>query len=171
MRALKLLVGLAAAVLAHAVALELAPAVSRGFDLFVVVVVLHSLDGRSLAGLAGGLAAGMVQDALTGGLFGLYGIADTIIGYGVARVAQRLVIERPGGVAQVAAVAVLVQQVVVVGLVTVLLPDPSLPDPLWVALRAAISGVVAMFLFAGGGWWRGASEQRRRNRMQRLHMD
>jgi len=169
-RMMRFLAGLAAVVLAHAVGVRLHPEFPQAVDLFIVLVVLHGLDGRSAPALAGGLAAGMVQDALTGGLFGLYGCADTIIGYGTARASQRLVIDRAGGVLPLAAVAAVVQQVVVVGLATAMLPDPRLPDPLWLIVRAVSSGLLATLLYAGGGWWRRDADRRKRRRRERLQL-
>lgn len=170
MRVLRFVLGLAAAVVVHAVGVRLVPHWSQVVDLFAVVVTLNALGGNSLGGLGGGVAAGMAQDALTGGMFGLYGFADTIVGYAVARAAQRLVIERAIGVFPVAAAASLVQQAIVVGLTVLLLPEPRLPDLGWVAARALVSGVVATLLYAFGGWLVVFSEQRRQRRLQKLHM-
>lgn len=171
MRFLRFVVGLGLAVLLHAVAIRLWPQAPLTVDLFLVLVVLNALGGRTLTGIAGGLAAGLVQDVLTGGLFGLYGFADTMIGYAVARGAQRLVIERASGIFPVAAAAVVVQQAVVVGLVHLLFPEPRMPDLRWIAVEAGTTGLITTAAFAFGGWWLGFSEQRRRQRMQRLHLD
>lgn len=170
-RLIKFALGLAAAVVVHAAVVRIAPQAAQGVDLFLVAVVLYGLDGNSRAALFGGLVAGMVQDALTGGLFGLYGFADTVIGYAAARSAQRLVIERATGVVPVVAVAAVVQQAIVVGLAYVLLPDPRFPDPRWLAVRAALCGVVGMVVYAVDSWWRGGAAERRQRRMQKLHMD
>jgi rod shape-determining protein MreD len=169
-RAGRFAVALALAALLHAAGVRLHPSFAQAVDLFLVLVVLHALDGDSRAGLLGGLAAGTVHDALAGGLFGLFGFADTIVGYGVARLSQRLVIERPSGVLPVAAVAAVVQQAVAVGLAVVLLPDPRLPDPGWLAVRAATSGVLGTALFALGRWWRGGADRRRQRKRERIQL-
>ena len=170
MRAGRFALALALAVLVHAAGVRIHPGFAQAVDLFLVLVVLHALDGDSRAGLLGGLAAGSVHDALAGGLFGLFGFADTIIGYGVARLSQRLVIERPSGVLPVAAVAAVVQQAVAVGLALVLLPDPRLPDPVWLAVRAGTSGVLGTLLFALGRWWRGGADRRRQRKRERIQL-
>lgn len=169
MRILKFAAGLTLAVLAHAAAVRLVPEATVAVDLFVVVVVLNALDGNSLAGVAGGLAAGMVQDVLTGGLFGLFGFANTLVGYLAARSVQRLVIERASGVLPLVAVAAAVQQAIVVGLAYVLLPDARFPDPRWLALRVVSSGLVGMVAYALDRWWRRTSADRRQRRMKKLH--
>jgi rod shape-determining protein MreD len=170
MRAGRFAIALALAVLVHAVGVRLHPQFGQAVDLFLVLTVLFALAGDSRAALLGGLAAGTAHDALAGGLFGIFGFADTIVGYGVARLSQRLVIERPSGVLPVAAVASVVQQAVAVGLALSLLPDPRLPDPIWLAIRAAVSGVLGMLLFGLGRWWRGGADRRRRRRREKIQL-
>jgi rod shape-determining protein MreD len=168
-RSIRFAAGLALAVLVYAAGVRIAPASVQAVDLFLVVAVLNALDGNAFAGLAGGLAAGLAQDALTGGLFGLYGFADTLIGYATARAAQRLVIERASGVLPVVAVATVVQQAVVVGLAWLLLPDPRFPDPRWLAVRALTCGLLGALIYASGGWWRRRLAEQRLRRMHKLH--
>lgn len=170
MRAGRFALALGLAILVHALGVRLHPVFGQAIDLFLVLAVLNALDGDSRAGLLGGLAAGTAHDALAGGLFGLFGFADTLIGYGVARLSQRLVIERPSGVLPVAAVAAVVQQAVAVGLALALLPEPRLPDPLWLAIRAAVVAVLGTLFFALGRWWRGGTDRRRRRRRERIQL-
>ena len=169
MRSIRFAAGLVLAVLAYAGAVRVMPGLAQAVDPFLVVAVLNALGGSSLAGLAGGFASGLVQDALTGGLFGLYGFANTLIGYAAARGAQRLVIERPSGVFAVVAVAALAQQAVVVGLAWILLPVSPFPEPRWLAVRVLGCGVLGALAWAGGGWWRRFTGERRRRRGQKLH--
>lgn len=170
MRAGRFALALAAAVVAHSVGVRWIPAFGQAVDLFLVLAALNALGGDSRAGLLGGLAAGLVHDTVTGGLFGIFGFADTIVGYGVARLSQRLVIERPSGVLPVAAVAAVVQQAVVVGLALVLLPEPHLPEPPWLVLRAVTCGALGTLLFALGRWWRGGADRRRRRKRERIQL-
>ncbi|MFY9822809.1 MAG: rod shape-determining protein MreD [Thermoanaerobaculia bacterium] len=170
MDTLKLLAALALAALVHFVGMSLWPGFGRSVDVFLVVVVLHALGGSSLSALAVGLVAGLLQDTLASGPFGLLGFADTIVGYVTARLAQRLVIQRPTGVLAVMGFASVLQQAVAVALTLVLLPSPELPRPLWVAVRAGVTAVLGMAVYVGMGNWRRASEARRRGRMNRLRM-
>lgn len=171
MRIAKYLAALVAVVLVHVAGVSLVPSFSRAVDLFLVLVVLNALGGDSLAGLLGGFAAGLAQDVLTGGLFGLYGFADTIIGYGAARLAQRLVIQRITGLWVVVAFASVLQQAILVALEFLLLPDPSVPDPVWVAIRAGTSGLLGALSFAVGRRWRATADGRRRRRVRRLKLE
>jgi rod shape-determining protein MreD len=168
---LKLLAAIALAALVHFVGMQLWPGFARIVDVFLVVVVLHGLGGSSLSALLVGLVVGLLQDTLTSGPFGLFGFADTIVGYVTARLAQRLVIQRPTGVLAVVSFASALQQAIVVGLVLVLLPSPELPSPLWVAVRAGTCGLLGLAIYVALGNWRRSSEARRRGRMNRLRMN
>jgi rod shape-determining protein MreD len=168
--ALRLLAGIAAAVLVHLGLMQLWPELAQALDVFLVVIVLYGLGGNSLASLFTGMLVGMVHDTLTNNPFGLFGIAGTIVGYSTARLAQRLVIQRATGVLAVVSFAAALQEAIVVGLVVMLLPDPQLPTPIGVAVKAGLCGVLGMILYIAGKRWRVGSESRRRNRMSRLRL-
>ena len=170
MRALKLFGGLAAALLVHFAGMQLYADFGRLIDVFLVVVVLYALEGETLSGLFVGFFIGLLHDTLTGGPFGLFGFADTIVGYGTARLAQHLVIQRATGVLGVVTFASAAQQAVVVGLAFLLLPEPSLPEPLWVAVKAIACGLLGMAAYVAGRRWRSGMDSRRRNRMNRLRL-
>lgn len=170
MYALRFFAGLIAAVLFHLALMQLWPDLARVVDVFLVVVVLNGLGGSSLASLFAGLLVGMVHDTLTNNPFGLFGFADTIVGYSTARLAQRLVIQRPTGVLAVVSFAAALQEAIVVALMVMLLPDPELPTPVAVAVRAGLCGVLGMFLYIAGKRWRLGADARRRSRMSRLRL-
>jgi rod shape-determining protein MreD len=174
-RAAKLLAALAAAVLVHLAGTRLLPSFPLRVDVFLVVVVLQALGGNSLSALLFGLLAGLVQDTLTSGPFGLFGFADTAIAYGTARLAQRLVIQRATGVFSVASFASLLQQAILAVLAFLLLPSPSLPAPLpgseQAVIKALACGALSMLVYAAGGRFRRTVEARRRGRMGRLRLE
>jgi rod shape-determining protein MreD len=170
MNALKLLAAVAFAVLVHLGGQQLFPGFARAIDVFVVVVVLHALAGNSLSGMLVGLSVGLLYDTLTNGPFGLFGFADTMIGYGTARLAQRLVIQRATGVLAVVSFATVLQQAVLVAVTFLLLPDPALPDPVWVAVKAGACGAIGMAAHVTVRRWRRGAESRRRSRMSRLRL-
>lgn len=170
METLKLAAAIALAILAHFVGMSLSPDFARTVDVFLVVVALHGLQGNSFSGLLVGLLVGLLQDTLTSGPFGLFGFADTIIGYVTARLAQRLVIQRATGVLAVVTFASALQQAIAIGLAFLLLPRPELPSAPWTAVRAVLCGLLAMAVHVAAGRWRRSSEVRRRGRMNRLRM-
>jgi len=170
--AVKLLLGIAAGLLVHLVGAHLFPDFPRLVDVFLIVVALHALSGNSLSGLLVGMAVGLLHDTLTGSrLYGLYGFADTIVGYGTARLAQRLVIQRATGVFVVVGLASVLQQVVLVGLTFLLLPDPGFPLPLWAGAKAVTCGLLGMMIYAAAGSFGRNYESRRRSRMSRLRLE
>lgn len=171
MPALRLVMAIALAALAHFVGMSVSPLFGRVVDVFLVVVALHGLRGNSLSGLLVGFLVGLLHDTLTGGPFGLFGFAGTIIGYVTARLAQRLVIQRATGVLAVVAFASALQQAIVVGLSLLLLPAPELPSPLWVAIQAGASGVLGLVVYIASGHWRRSADARRRGRMSRLRLE
>jgi rod shape-determining protein MreD len=175
MRAIKLAAALIVAALVHLAGTRLLPAWPQRVDVFLVVVALFALEGESLAALVFGLLAGLMQDTLTNGPFGLFGFADTAVAYGVARLAQRLVFQRATGVFAVVSFASLSQQAMVVVLAFLLLPNPSLSDPLAMlglaAVRAAICGAIGMLIYVATGRFRVAVESRRRGRQGKLRLD
>lgn len=142
MRSLKFAAALVVAILLQVAGARLFPEFSSAIDLFLVVVVFHALDGNALAGMLGGLAAGLVTDALTGGPFGIHGVADTIVGYGTAYAVQRLVIQRATGVFQLFAVAAAAQQTLLMGISLLLLPRPEAPGIIWLAVKIVSTGLL-----------------------------
>ncbi len=115
-----------------------------------------------------GLAAGLVTDTLTGGLYGMYGFADTIVGYGAAFAAQRLVIQRITAVWLVFSAGAAVQQTVVIGLSRVLLLEPALPDFLPVVLKVAVTGLLGAGSYLAGRRLRTAVRVWKKSRTARL---
>jgi rod shape-determining protein MreD len=169
-RALRFFAALGLAIVVHLIGVRIDPGFARAVDVFIVLIALHALDGSSLSALFVGLLVGLVHDTLTGGLFGFFGFAGTIVGYGTARLAQRLVIQRPTGVLAVVSFATALEQTIVVGLAFLLLPDPPLPDPLWIAIQSGVCGVLGAIVYVLTGHWRRNAEARRRNRMSRLRL-
>jgi rod shape-determining protein MreD len=168
---LKLLAAIALAVLVHFAGARVSDDFVRVVDVFVVVVALYALRGNSLSALLVGLLVGLLRDSLARGPFGLFGFAGTIVGYVTARLAQRLVIQRPTGVLAVVSFASVLQQAIVVGLRFLLLPAAEVPSPLWIAIQAGACGVLGMAVYAVTDHWRRNADARRRGRMSRLRMD
>jgi rod shape-determining protein MreD len=169
-QALKLVAAIALAVLVHFVGMSFFPSLGRLVDVFLVVVALYGLRGGSLSALLVGLLVGLLRDSLSGGPFGLFGFADTIVGYVTARLAQRLVIQRPTGILAVVSFASLLQQAIIIGLAFVLLPALEAPSPLDAALRAGICGLLAMAAHVLASHGRSTLEARRRGRMSKLRL-
>ncbi len=145
-RAARFAVSLALVALADLLLAEVLP--GRSVDLFVLLVVLSSLSGASLLGVMGGLAAGLVQDVLNASPFGLHGLACCVVGYGVARLSQRVDASQTIVALLLVAVGALVHQAIVLGLRAVLeVGEASVAAvPLRVAATTAV-GVPGLWLF------------------------
>ncbi len=170
MRLLRLALALASAAGIHALGTRLAPAFPQAVDLFLLVAVLPALDGRYPWAIAGGTAAGLAADALSGAPFGLHGFADTITAYATAFAAQRLVVERASGVWLVCALATAAQQALLVGLGLVILPRPVFPSWIWVLIKAVANGSVGALLWTAGGRLAARLEGWRHSRTARLRL-
>lgn len=145
--ALRFAAALAAALVLHLIGTRLLPEWPLIVDLMMIVVVFNALEGNTLSGMIGGLVAGWVTDALTGQAFGLFGLVDTIIGYGTAYAVQRIVIQRPAGAALLFALASAAQQGLVLGLSLFLVSTPEAPAYPWLLVKAATTGLLGAAVF------------------------
>ena len=171
MRGLRLAMALAVATLLHVVGVSLFPQFSLAVDLFLVIAVFNAMDGNSAAGMFGGTAAGLVTDGLTGGYFGLFGIANTVVGYGTAITAQRLVIQRPASSLLVFAVAAAAQQLILLGISLLFLPGADLPQYSWILVKVGTTGVLGGVFYLANRRMRSRVEMWRRTRKTRIRFE
>ncbi|MCI0353272.1 MAG: rod shape-determining protein MreD [Acidobacteriales bacterium] len=69
----------------------------RIFDLPLLVTIFFAVARRNpVSGLLTGCFIGLVQDALTAKMIGLYGIAKTIVGYAASSLGVKIDVENPG---------------------------------------------------------------------------
>lgn len=170
MRSLRFAIALVVATVIHVAGLRLFPQFGLAVDLFLVLVVFNAMDGNTLAGLLGGMVAGLVTDSLTGGFFGLFGIADTVVGYGTAAAAQRLVIQRAASTLLIFSMAAAAQQLILLGLSVLLLPSPEIPEYPWVVVRALTTGALGVGLYVANNRLRSRVEVWRRGRKSKIRM-
>jgi rod shape-determining protein MreD len=168
MRALRFIGALLAAVLVHVAGVHLWPDFTRAVDVFLVLTVFIAMGGNLLAGLGCGLLAGLVLDALSGGPYGLYGFADTLVGYWTAFASQRLVIQRWSGVLLLFALAAVAQQAILIGLGAFLLTGPLPTEVAWPLIKTGTTAVLGLALFTGRRRLQGRIETWRRNRSSKL---
>ncbi len=144
MRILKFLAGLALATLLEAAGTRLLPAFPRWADLFLVLVVTVARAGVPERALFAGVAAGWATDALAGGPFGLFGFADSAVGYLTALVAQRLVVQRRISLAGIFAAAAATQGVLLTLLGWLIVGGRELPHPTDLAIRIATTAAAGV---------------------------
>ena len=168
MRALRFGIALVVAALLQFAGLQVFPWFTLAVDFFLVIAVFNAMDGVVVAGMLGGCVAGLVTDALTGGPFGLFGFANTVIGYGTATAALRLVIQRASSSLLVFCLAAAAQQAIILALSLLLLPSPEAPDLRWIAVKVVTTGVLGLGLYLGRGRFRRRVEDWRRTKTARI---
>ena len=170
MRVLRFAGALLAVTLAHLAGIGLWSGFGLVFDFFLVLAIFNALDGDTFAGLAGGLVAGLVADAVSGGLYGLHGLADTIVGYGTAFATQRLVVQRPPSVFLVFSLAAAFQQLMLASVTLLMLPGAELAAYPWVVAKVVGTGVLGTLTFIARNQLRARYALWRRTRTVRVRM-
>ena len=167
----KFLLALLAAYLVHLVGVSVSPLLPRIVDPFLLVIVWYSLRTGPVGAQLIGTGTGLLQDGLSGGLFGLHAFAGTLVGYGVALAAQRVVVGQQAARVLIFAAAAALQQLVLVGLLRSLVggtaPLPSVGSFVGKILVTALLGaaLISMESRARSQW---SSWQRRRARTLRF---
>jgi rod shape-determining protein MreD len=166
LKALRLAIGVALAVLAT-LALG-ALRVPAPPDFFLLVVADVARGGAVVPAMLGGVPAGLLEDALTGPghLLGLHAFTKVLIGYLLATIGSRTIVEKPLAVGGLLAGAVLAEAGMLTFLLWVLRGDVLAPAP-WLLLGRALStGLVGGALYAAARVpWRQRRDARRRMRL------
>lgn len=166
MKALRVAIGLALAVLAT-LALG-ALHVPAPPDFLLLVVADMARGGAAVPAMLAGVPAGLLEDALQGpqGLLGLHAFTKVLIGYLLATIGSRTIVEKPLAVGGLLAGAVLAEAATLTFLLWVLRGDLLAPSP-WLLLgRAASTGLVGGALHAASRVpWRQRRDARRRMRL------
>lgn len=168
MRFLKFGGTLLVALTVHLVGVQIYPNFSVVFDVFLVALIFHALDGNLLAAMLGGLAAGILTDGVSGGLYGLFGVVDTIVGYAAAFAARRLVIQRPGSIAVLISLGAVLQQLLILVLRFLLVPLQALPSIPWAFSKVVTSGLVGFAVYVVLKQYRRRTASWRRNRTNKI---
>lgn len=144
MRFARFALGLAAAALLHFAGTRATASFPLAADLFLVVTVLVARAGRPVEAMFAGLVCGWTADALSGLPFGLHGLADTVVGFGTARVAQQLVVQRRTSLLSIFAAAAAAQSALLAVLIAVFVPDGGLPSLAWLPVKVASTALLGL---------------------------
>lgn len=166
----RLLVALLGAYLALLVGTRISPLFAVIVDPFLLVLVWYSSRTGPVRAELLGTLVGFLQDSLAGGLFGLHAFADTVVGFGVALAAQRVVVGQQSARVLLFAAAAALQQVVLAVLLRSMVAGSPLPSPgsvIGKILTSALLGaaLIGMESRARTQW---SSWQRRRSRVLRF---
>jgi len=147
MRVLRYLGALVAVVAMHALGVRLFDGFAAYVDLFLVLTIAWAFGASPLIGLVAGLTAGLAADAFSGGLYGLNGFANTLVGYLTAVVVMNLAKLNTSGAAIVFGLAAVGQQLILAVLVILMLPNPAPPELLPVLWKIAITSMAGAGVF------------------------
>jgi len=167
-RLLALLLGLLVATFLHVAGTRVFPPFVELLDLFLIAAIFHSLGNSPASGMIGGSISGLLRDALSGGLYGLHGFANTLAVFASTRLEQRLVIQHPLQIGCIIMLAAGLQTAILTLLQNLLVPGAEHPEPLTLLARIASCGAFGTIVFFFGGRFRQSFEHWRERRSQRL---
>ena len=152
--------------LATAVAVAAQTTMDRWFsnnaiDLVLVVVVYNALTSGRVGGMLTGSFAGLVQDALSGGVIGMAGLSKTVVGFLAGIVGTQFIVTHSASRFVVFFLATVVNAIVFMG-VYELLGVRQFGTPVGaVAAQGLGNAVVGVLAFKGVELLPGAVERRR----------
>ncbi|HEV2500919.1 MAG TPA: rod shape-determining protein MreD [Terriglobia bacterium] len=118
------------------------------FDFPLVLTIYYASIRRSkVYGIALGTGLGLIQDALSHGLIGMFGIAKCIVGYLAASVSVKFDLEQLGARYILTAVLVCVHSLVLVALRLVLFENPGPFVPLDLASTIVVNVALALICY------------------------
>lgn len=122
-------------------------------DLVLVVVVYVALSSGPVTGLWAGTVGGIAQDALSGGIIGIGGLAKTVVGFLSGVIGSQFIVVRPAPRFVVFCLATLVHAVCFLGLYVALPDSRGFVSPygtvLSQALGNALVGILAFQIVEG----------------------
>lgn len=134
------------------------------FDLVLVGVVFAGLQWGPATGLTAGAIGGLLQDALSGGIIGVSGLAKTLVGFGAGVIGTQFVLTRAHGRSIIVAGATLLHR----GLMLVFtgLIEQQWPGVSWAAIlgETGLNTLAAFLLFQGTMAIPGVISRRQMNR-------
>ena len=156
-----------AILLALALQTTLSGLVIRGtaaIDLVLIVVVYIALRSGPVAGLLGGTAAGLLQDALSNPVVGIGGLAKTIVGFVCGVLGTQFILNGPLPRLVLLVLATVLHAGIFMGL-CVLLDLNEFPNPVAAVLGQALgNGFVGVVAFQVVEWLPDFLERRRAER-------
>ena len=140
-------------------------------DLVLVVVVAVAVGSGPIAGLWVGTVGGLLQDALSGGLIGVGGLAKTLVGYLVGQIGARFMVVRPWHQLLVFFPASLVHAGCFIGVSSLLSDGGRMTSYGAVLTEAMANAAIGVMMVGGlqiGPGWLGRRRLRRRSLSSRF---
>ena len=121
MRWLRFSVGLLIALTLHSLLDSFFPNALAFFNPYVILITYYAMGGNLVGAIFAGIAAGLVQDAYSGAIFGLHAFSLTVCAYAVAYINSRLVLRGTLAFGACLIGSVIVNEFVIFVLVNILL--------------------------------------------------
>ena len=137
------------AILVHLMGARLIPHFSDVIKPMVILVVWFALSNRVITSMVGGMVVGWTVDAVTPVLFGIHGLAFTLMGYFVASFRRRFLLMQYRNILLLLLISVALQELVVVILRFLLLENPPIPSVGWIAGEIVATSAVGLFVLYG----------------------
>jgi rod shape-determining protein MreD len=134
---------------------------SNAIDLVLVVVVYNSLSSGRVGGMLAGSFAGLVQDALSGGVIGMAGLSKTVVGFMAGIVGTQFIVTHSASRFVVFFLATVVNAFIFMGLYELLGLRHFGTPVAQVAGQGLGNAVVGVLAFKGVEVLPGAVERRR----------
>lgn len=140
---------------------------STPIDLVLIVVVYVGIKSGPVTGLLAGTVAGLIQDALSGGILGIGGLAKTVVGFMSGVLGTQFIVTAPLPRFVLLLVATAVHTAIFVGLYTLL--DLRQFPPVYPAIvgQAFGNAFVGVIMFQMAEWVPGFVDRRRAGRFLR----
>lgn len=140
------------------------PGTGAPVDLVFVVVVAVAISSGPVAGLWSGTVGGLLQDALSGGVIGVGGLAKTLVGYLVGQFGSHFMVARPWHQLLVFFFGSLVHAGCFVGVYSLLSDGGTMSSYGSVLTQAMANAVIGVVVAVGLQLAPGAIERRRLRR-------
>jgi rod shape-determining protein MreD len=121
LRWLRFVIGLLIALTLHSLLDSFFPNALAFFNPYIILVAYYAMGGNIFGAIIAGVAAGFVQDAFSGVIFGLHAFSLTVCAYAIAYINSRLVLRGTVAFAACLAGAVVVNELMIYILVNILL--------------------------------------------------
>jgi len=146
-KALRVVLTVAAAVILQMALARFAIGGRWSFDLVLVGVVYASLFWGPVSGMWAGTLGGLMQDALVGDVVGVGGLAKTIAGFGAGVAGAQFIVARPLARAGIVAVVTIAHRLIIVGLLAV--TDQNWAGVPWTAMviEAGLNAAAGLVAF------------------------
>lgn len=164
MNAIKMVIGVVAALVLQTLLSRFLVHGRLGVDLVLVIVTYLGLTSGPVVGLMAGTIGGLTQDALSTGIVGIGGLAKTIVGFIAGIIGTQFIVSQPIPRFVVFLGASLVQVGVVIGLETLLELRPLARTYPLTLVEAAGNGLVGVVLLQLSDLLPGAIERRKASR-------